>query len=227
MKEKIYKALIVSLVTLVVMFAFEAMFLIPAVENSFLSIMQSDVKWMAWTGLWIVMFLQTSVIPIPGLSILVIAKNMQMITLNPVKDILFYIIVMTSYMAGVIVAYWMGRKWGKKAVKWIAGSEEEYQHWADLINKKGKLFYFLTVLFPIFPDDLLCLVAGSINLDFKFFIISNIVARFIGLISTVYILLTAMSLAGQQMMTVIYGILVLINMIALIIMKKKIYKENK
>jgi uncharacterized membrane protein YdjX (TVP38/TMEM64 family) len=221
MKEKIYKALIVSVVTLVVMFAFELIFLIPGVESTFLAIMQNDTRWMAWVGLWIVMFLQTSIIPIPGLSILVIAKNMQMITLSPIKDILFYVVVMTSYLAGVAVAYWMGRKWGKKAVKWVAGSDEEYEHWANIINKKGKWFYFLTVLLPIFPDDLLCLVAGSIKFDFKFFLFSNIVARLIGLVTTVYVLLTAMSVAGSTMMVIIYGILLLANIVGLIVFKQK------
>lgn len=221
MKEKIFKALIVSVVTLAVMFTFEVLFLIPAIESSFLSIMQSDIRWMAWVGLWIVMFLQTSIIPIPGLSILVIAKNMQMITLNPINDILFYIIVMTSYLSGVIVAYAMGKRFGKKAVKWIAGSEEEYQHWANIINKKGKWFYFLTVLFPIFPDDLLCLVAGSIKFDFKFFLFSNIVARLIGLVTTVYVLLTVISVAGSTMMVIIYGILLVLNIIGLIALKQK------
>lgn len=221
MKEKIYKALIVSVVTLVVMFAFELIFLIPEVESTFLAIMQNDTRWMAWVGLWIVMFLQTSIIPIPGLSILVIAKNMQMITLNPIKDILFYVVVMTSYLAGVIVAYVMGKRFGKKAVKWIAGSDEEYEHWANIINKKGKWFYFLTILFPIFPDDLLCLVAGSIKFDFKFFLFSNIVARLIGLVTTVYVLLTAMSVAGSTMMVIIYGILLLANIVGLIVFKQK------
>ena len=33
------------------------------------------------------------------------------------------------------------------------------------------------MLFPFFPDDILCIVAGAINMSFKFFLITNLITR--------------------------------------------------
>ena len=67
-------------------------------------------------------------------------------------------------------------------MKWIASSEEEYDKWKALLDGKGKWFYFLTVLLPVFPDDILCLVCGSLRMNFGAFFLSNLVGRSVGLI---------------------------------------------
>ena len=220
-KEQLIKALFLVMVTCAIMLAFEVVFMIPEIENAFIGMVNSDSRWLLYAGLWLLMFLQTTIIPIPALTILVAAKNTNLITMNFMADIPFYIITMTAYIAGVIVAYWMGRKWGRKAVKWVAGSEEEYEKWAGAINNKGKWFYFLTVLLPIAPDDLLCFVAGSVKLDFKFFIFSNMIARTIGLVTTVYILLTAMTTAGSLGMAYIYLAIIAISFIMMKIVERR------
>ena len=43
-------------------------------------------------------------------------------------------------------------------------------------------------MLPIFPDDLLCFVAGAVKFDFKFFFVSNLVGRGIGLVSMIFTL---------------------------------------
>ena len=220
-KEQLIKGLFLVMITCAIMLAFEVIFMIPEVENTFIGIVNGDSKWLLYAGLWLLMFLQTTIIPIPALTILVAANSTNLITLNLMADIPFYIVTLTAYIAGVIVAYWMGRKWGRKAVKWVAGSEEEYEKWAGVINNKGKWFYFLTVLFPIAPDDLLCFVAGSVKLDFKFFIFSNMIARTIGLITTVYVLLTTMTVVGSSVMAYIYLALIGISFIVMKIIKRR------
>ena len=42
------------------------------------------------------------------------------------------------------------------------------------------------MVFPMFPDDILCVVAGLTNMSFSFFIITNLIARGIGLATTVW-----------------------------------------
>ena len=97
----------------------------------------------------------------------------------------YLLIVITAYMAGCITAYWLGRWLGVKAVKWCAGSQEEFDKWSNLLNTKGKWWYALTVLLPLFHDDLLCIVCGSVKFDFTFFTIANLLGRTIGLIAMI------------------------------------------
>ena len=37
------------------------------------------------------------------------------------------------------------------------------------------------MLFPFFPDDILCMLAGVINMDFKFYLLTNLITRPIGI----------------------------------------------
>ena len=47
--------------------------------------------------------------------------------------------------------------------------------------------FFLMMLFPLFPDDILCLVVGATGMSYKFFLITNIITRPIGIISTCFL----------------------------------------
>ena len=43
------------------------------------------------------------------------------------------------------------------------------------------------MVLPIFPDDVLCLVAGLTNMTWKFFVLTNLIARPIGIFMTCYL----------------------------------------
>ena len=40
----------------------------------------------------------------------------------------YILLVMSAYMGGCILSYWLGRWFGSKAVKWVAGSEEDFDN---------------------------------------------------------------------------------------------------
>jgi membrane protein YqaA with SNARE-associated domain len=212
-KEQITKAFFLTFITLLIMLVFEFILLIPGVKTSFLNIMNADTRWMIYLGYWFLIFLQTTIVPIPAITILAAANRTNMISFNLLTDASFYFLTISSYMVGVIVMYLLGRKWGKYAIKWVAGTEEEYNKWIQVINKKGKLFYFLTVMFPLFPDDLLCFVAGGVKLNFKFFIFSNLIGRTIGLVTAVYTVLIAMNSVSSFSIIIIYISIMLVTFI--------------
>lgn len=97
------------------------------------------------------------------------------------RTIFFCFWVTSASLVGCISAYFLGRWGGKKVVKWIAGDEEEFEKWCKILNTKyGKLVYATTVLFPLFPDDLLSFVVGSLRIDFGFYVVSNAICKMIG-----------------------------------------------
>lgn len=89
-----------------------------------------------------------------------------------------------SIMVGSIIMFFIGRKAGGKFLNWLVGEED-----ADKWKRKmahGKYLFLLMMLFPMFPDDILCVVAGMSNISFKFFFWTNIISRGIGIAGTVF-----------------------------------------
>ena len=56
-----------------------------------------------------------------------------------------------------------------------------------MLFEKGKYVFFLMMLFPLFPDDILCLVAGMTTMSFRFFLTTIFLTRPIGIIMTCYL----------------------------------------
>jgi len=89
-----------------------------------------------------------------------------------------------SVMLGSIIMFWIGRKCGRKFLNWIAG-EDGADKWINKMTN-GKYLFFLMMLFPLFPDDILCAVAGVTNMSFSFFFWTNVLARGLGIACAVF-----------------------------------------
>ena len=150
------------------------------------------------------------------------------------RTLFFVTFVTSACVAGSVCAYLLGKFGGKRAVKWIAGDEEDYQLWrSKLNNPAGKWIYAATVLMPIFPDDILCIVVGSMGMDLKFFSFVNLLFRFIG----AYCMLLFMRMpyigdffssavnGGTPWALIVYSILFLLSIVAAIIWKLKVIKK--
>lgn len=77
---------------------------------------------------------------------------------------------------GSVIAYVIGRVFGKKVVMWIAGRQTT-EKYMDYIGSKGKIIFILMQILPFFPDDILCMVAGLTSMNFLFFMVTMIVIR--------------------------------------------------
>ena len=90
-----------------------------------------------------------------------------------------------AIMAGTIFAFFLGRKIGKPIINWIVGEKDAIK-WNEKLEK-GKFVFFLMMLFPFFPDDILCLLVGATNMSFKFFLVTNLISRPIGTACTCFL----------------------------------------
>ena len=86
---------------------------------------------------------------------------------------------------GTFVAFFIGRSLGYKTVKWLVG-KETLDKWLGFTADKDKWVFTLMFLFPFFPDDLLCFVAGVVKLDTKFFIVMSVISRLISVFAASY-----------------------------------------
>ena len=216
-KQQLIKILKVSMIATAIMLGFEILFSFDVPTNWFGELITKSGDW-AYLVIWIIMFLQTNILSIPAYVILSACVSIGINTIGWE----FILITISAYMCGCLLAYWLGFKFGKKAVKWCAGSEEDYNKWCDVLNEKGKWWYLITVLFPFFPDDLLCIVAGSVKFNFWFYFFSNLIGRTIGLITMLYTLkLIGMIGGGFPFMIIVWGVALLIEIIIYLVLYKK------
>lgn len=221
-KEQIIKILDIAIIMTVIILGIEIIFSIPGVNNWFSSLITSSNGWVVYVVIWIIMFLQTTILNIPAYVVLSASISVGINTLS----FLYIVVVLGAYIVGCSFAYFIGYKFGKKAVKWCAGSDEDYDKWSNVLNAKGKWWYFITVLFPLFPDDILCLVAGAVKFNFSFYVISNIIGRGIGLITMLLFLELLGSVGGDfPYMVIVWAVVLLIEIIVYFVLKKKENKE--
>ncbi len=221
-KQQIIKILKVSMIATAIMLGFEILFSFDVITNWFGELITKSGDW-AYLVIWVIMFLQVTVLNIPAYVILSASVSIGISTLSWE----FILVTISAYMCGCLLAYLLGFKFGKKAVKWCAGSEEDYNKWCDVLNEKGKWWYLITVLFPFFPDDLLCIVAGSVKFNFWFYFISNLIGRTIGLVTMLYTLkLIGMIGGGFPFMIIVWGVALLIEIIIYLVLNRKNYRNQ-
>lgn len=122
-------------------------------------------------------FLQVTFLPIPAMVTTVAGT----LIFGPWIALLISFI---AVMLGSLFAFFLGKKIGRKLIIWNIGEEKT----AKLENsvKRGKYVYLLMMLFPFFPDDILCMVVGSVNMKFSYFLWVNLITRPIVLACTCF-----------------------------------------
>ena len=95
---------------------------------------------------------------------------------------------MYSYIGiicGSLIAFFIGKRLGVKAVSWLIG-EENLNKWRNRIKGKDNLVLSFMFLLPLFPDDILCFVAGISTMSNRFFIIMVLSTRAISVLGSCY-----------------------------------------
>lgn len=123
-------------------------------------------------------FLQVVLLPVPG-SIAVAAGTAMF---GPFKCSVYSFIGIVS---GSITAFAVGRLIGYKAVCWIVG-QDSLDKWLEKLKGKDYLILSLMFLLPMFPDDVLCFVAGLSSMTWPYFIVMITVTRLISVFTTAY-----------------------------------------
>lgn len=97
-------------------------------------------------------FLQVTFLPIPSTVMTVVGAAVFGIG----RGIAFSLI---GQVIGSMVAFWMGKIFGKKIIVWMVG-QDAFDKYNQIIRGRDKIVIVFMLLFPFFPDDLLCMFAG-------------------------------------------------------------------
>ena len=123
-------------------------------------------------------FLQVVILPIPGS--LTVAAGVALF--GPLLCAVYSFI---GIFIGSVVAFAIGRLVGYKAVCWIVG-KDDLDKWLNKIKGKDYLILSLMFLLPLFPDDILCFVAGLSSMTWLFFIVMIFITRIISCFTVAY-----------------------------------------
>lgn len=112
-----------------------------------------------------------------------------------------FLLTTSAVLLGSAIVFALGRALGRPfAERFI--SQGKLDKYAEVIRRKRNTFFFLAFLFPLFPDDLLCIVAGLTDIPFGQFFLLVVLARPWGL-------LVACALGGSALNIPVWGMVLL------------------
>jgi uncharacterized membrane protein YdjX (TVP38/TMEM64 family) len=74
------------------------------------------------------------------------------------------------------LAFLLARSYGRPLVDRMAPANV-IDHWNALAQKQGGLFFFFSFILPIFPNDLMCFIAGLSAISPRKFFLANLLGR--------------------------------------------------
>lgn len=171
-------------------------------------------------GVWmpllyiVLQYLQVVILPIPS----VVSTLAGVALFGPFKAMLYSLL---GIVLGSITAFLIGKKLGNKAVAWMVG-EETLEKWQKRLKGKDNLVLTIMFVLPVFPDDVLCFVAGLSTMSFRYFTIMIIFSRIFSIATTCYSvdLIPLNTWWG----VLIWGLIILAVVIAFILIYKNLDK---
>ena len=127
----------------------------------------------AWAVIIYILFsyLQVVILPVPGSA--TVAAGVVLFGWLECSLYSFIGIVL-----GSVTAFAIGRWVGYRAVCWIVG-KDDLDKWLNKIKGKDYLILSLMFLLPMFPDDVLCFVAGLSSMTWPYFLVMIVITRLI------------------------------------------------
>lgn len=182
-KPIVYKSLLVTLICTFFVFLFLFLLNKLGFSEKFSSINEfreyvSSFNNLSVVVFIIVQFLQVAILPIPSF----ITVGAGVLLFGPLKASFYSLI---GIILGSISAYFIGKLFGFKVAKWLVG-EKELKTWLKKVEGKDKIFLTFMFLFPFFPDDILCFVAGISSIKPLYFIIMTLITRSISVFSSCF-----------------------------------------
>jgi len=142
------------------------------------SILNSKYKALTIILYMLVQFLQVTVLPIP--AFVTTAAGIAIFG-NWYEPVIYSL---AAIIPASLFSFMLGRLLGKPFVAWMVGKDNMKKYLNKTRGKENPIF-FMMFLLPVFPDDILCMVAGITPMTFRFFLIMQIICRPPAVIGTI------------------------------------------
>ena len=126
----------------------------------------------------LIQFLQVVILPIPGF----ITIGAGVALFGPFYGSLYSII---GILSASIAAFFIGRVLGYRVAGWLVG-KETLDKWSVAVKGKDKIILTFMFLFPFFPDDVLCFVAGLSSMSVPYYLVMITITRVLNIVVSSY-----------------------------------------
>ncbi len=92
-----------------------------------------------------------------------------------------FLLTWSAVVLGSLIVFFLAKALGQELVSRFVGRKLSARY-LDIIRRKRDSFLFLAFLFPFFPDDILCILAGLTDISWKRFLALCLIARPWGLL---------------------------------------------
>ena len=89
-----------------------------------------------------------------------------------------FLITLSSTVLGSQLAFFIARRFGRKIVHRLA-HPDHIRRWDRFAEYQGFLFYFFALVLPIFPNDMMCYIAGLGRITPTRFLAANLLGRLV------------------------------------------------
>lgn len=172
----------ISFVTLLLLMAFDVIYIEDGVNFNAEVFNSFRTSWYGWIIFSLIMtVLSILLCIIPGISMTFIILTQ---AIYPIAWQAFLLSITRVFFCSALM-YAIGYFGGYKlCVKFLG--KEDCEKALGLLRNKGTVYFPLMMMFPVFPDDALVMIAGTLKMSLKWFIPSIIIGRGIGIATIVF-----------------------------------------
>lgn len=166
----------------------------------------------------VVTFLQVTFIPLPG-AVTILAGNY---VFGAFWSFVYSYIGM---LLGSAFAFFLGRKIGRPFVNWVAGDAKKVDDWLKKLKGRENVLLFFMFFLPLFPDDVLCAIAGILPISWIGFFLMQVVTRLTSIGGTL-LFMSGEVIPYEGWGLVFLGVGIVLCLVAFIIAYKNAEKIN-
>ena len=154
-------------------------------------------------------FLQVTIIPIPS----TITTTAGALLFEGIWKPLYLTVI--GLVVGSMFAFFLGRVFGVRFANWLVG-EKTINKYHEFIKGRDKVVLFYMFLFPFFPDDFLCILAGMTNYTYVGFFLLQGFSRTIGTLTTILLTKGIVSIPLEGWWLALWAVIIIAVVILLI-----------
>ena len=154
-------------------------------------------------------FLQVTIIPIPS----TITTTAGAILFEGIWKPLYLTVI--GLVLGSMFAFFLGKVFGVRFANWLVG-EKTIHKYRELTKGRDKVVLFYMFVFPFFPDDFLCILAGMTNYTYLGFFLLQIFTRTLGTFVTILLTKGIVSIPLEGWWLALWAVIIVAVIVLLI-----------